>query len=184
MMMRQKQTLSSGQEPKDDHTPGIHTDPTIETLRTPPVKITPAPILKRVAAGFLDSAIITALWLAVIFIQQLSPTQFSLFNEGYLILVTFTYYFIFEGFSGSTVGKKILRLRVVDWNGDSCSFTSSFLRNTLRFIDWLPFLYLLGLAFVLTSKERLRIGDRAARTIVTTAAEKDINPPPAPFLFH
>jgi uncharacterized RDD family membrane protein YckC len=183
-MVRQDQTGSPGLESKDNHTHGTHTNPTIETLRTPPVKITPAPLFKRIAAGFLDSAIITALWLVVILLQQLNPSQFSPLNEAYLVLITFAYYFILEGLSASTVGKKILQLRVVDWNGDPCSFTSSLLRNVLRFMDWLPFLYLLGLAFVLTSKDRLRVGDRAARTIVTTAAKKDINPPPAPFLFH
>jgi uncharacterized RDD family membrane protein YckC len=37
---------------------------------------------------------------------------------------------------------------------------------------------------MIVSSDRQRIGDLVARTIVTRAPEKDINAPPAPFLFH
>jgi uncharacterized RDD family membrane protein YckC len=113
-----------------------------------------------------------------------NPIAFSPANEGCLALTAFLYYFLLEWFFASTPGKSTVHLRVVGKNGDKCSLTSSLLRNLLRFIDWLPFLYLLGGTIVLASKNRLRLGDIIAGTIVTTAAEKDINPPPAPFLFH
>lgn len=170
-----------GLELKDTHT---HTDPTIETLRTPPVKITPASLARRAIANALDSLIITLLWLTVVLVQQLSPSQFSAANEGYLMVTTFVYFFVLEGLFASTIGKRLLHLSVVDRSGDPCNFTSSFLRNVFRFVDWFPFLYILGLALALTSNDRLRLGDRFARTIVTPSSKKDINPPPAPFLFH
>ena len=159
-------------------------DPTIETLVAPPVKITPAPLKKRVAAGSIDSVLVVCGWLALLLLLGQNPSAYSLVNEVYLALVVFLYYFLLEGLFAYTLGKWILHLRVVDRRGDDCSFTSSLLRNIFRFIDWLPFLYLLGGALVLTSKRRLRLGDMLAGTIVTTAPEKNINPPPAPFLFH
>ena len=169
---------------KDNHDHGTHKDATIETLATPPIKILPAPLTKRLAAGLIDSAIVTGVWLLILVLQQLNPSRFSVTNEGALVVIAFVYYFFLEGFFASTPGKSLFHLRVVDNEGDECSFTSSLLRNVLRFVDWLPFLYLLGLVFILASKNRRRLGDFIARTIVTTAAEKDINPPPAPFLFH
>jgi hypothetical protein len=37
---------------------------------------------------------------------------------------------------------------------------------------------------IVLSADRQRIGDRFAHTIVTDEPERDINPPPVPFLFH
>jgi uncharacterized RDD family membrane protein YckC len=167
-----------------DHHHEEHRDPTIETLVTPPVKIPPAPLQKRFAACCVDSVLVTGGWLVLIVIQGKNPFALSLVNDGYLAAIVLLYYFLFEGLFASTLGKMILHLRVVGRNGDQCSFTSSLLRNLIRFIDWLPFFYLLGFALILGSKNRLRLGDRLAGTIVTAAPEKDINPPPAPFLFH
>ena len=168
---------------KEKHDHELHENPTIETLSTPPITILPAPIIKRFVASFIDCVILTAVWLLIV-LQHQSPFQFSATNEGILVFITFIYYFALEGFFSSTVGKTILHLRVVDKEGDQCSYKSSLLRNVVRFIDWLPFLYVLGVACILASERRLRLGDWVAGTIVTTALEKDINPPPAPFLFH
>lgn len=159
-------------------------DPTIETLATPPVKVIPAPMKKRIVAGLIDSLLIGCGWFALLILLGQNPATFSTTNEVYLASVVFFYYFLLEGLFAYTLGKWILHLRVVQKSGDDCSFRSSLLRNLVRFIDWLPFLYLLGAALVLASKSRLRLGDMLAGTIVTSAPEKDTNPPPAPFLFH
>ena len=82
------------------------------------------------------------------------------------------------------MGKFALRIRVTTLEGDPCSFGAAFVRNLVRFIDWLPMLYILGTVSVLMSAKRQRLGDRLAKTVVSPAPEKDINPPPAPFLFH
>jgi uncharacterized RDD family membrane protein YckC len=109
---------------------------------------------------------------------------FTLTITAYEVVFSFAYYFILEGLLGKTLGKAMLGLRVVDKDGDQCSFERSFKRNVLRFIDWLPLFYILGVVTILSSAERQRVGDRIAGTIVCQAPEKDINPPPAPFLFH
>ncbi len=176
----------STHEPHTGH--ANHKEITIETLSTPPLKILPAPLPRRFVACIVDSSIIGAVYVAVTALFQgsaaLWKTSGSLVYLSFLIALTFAYYFIQEGLFAATIGKSILRLRVLSTDGEPCSFGACFTRNLVRFLDWLPFLYGIGVIAVLTSPHRQRIGDRVAATIVTSAPEKDINPPPAPFLFH
>ncbi len=165
-----------------------HKEITIETLSTPPPKILPAPPLRRCIACLVDSVIIAGVYVALIVGSQgtsmLWKISVSFAGAAYVISLTFVYYFIQEAFFAATIGKSILRLRVLSIEGEPCSIGASFKRNFLRFLDWLPFLYVIAGIAVLTSSNRQRIGDRFAGTIVTKAPEKDINPPAAPFLFH
>jgi uncharacterized RDD family membrane protein YckC len=159
---------------------------TTEKLSTPTIQINPAPIARRVAAGMIDSLILFIAWtiLAITFHQNLISVTRNYLLSSSLILITFVYYFLFEGMFGATFGKHLLKLVVVDREGDPCTFTMSFKRNLLRFIDWLPAVYVIGVSAILISSNRQRVGDLMAGSIVTVAKEKDVNPPPAPFLFH
>lgn len=164
-----------------------HHEVSIETLSTPPLKIPPAPVNKRLLAGLVDSIIITAVWFALIGFQHETAALYPITltaSEVYLGGIGFVYYFLLEGLFASTVGKTLLKLRVVEKTGDPCSFGGSFKRNILRFVDWLPALYILAVVIIAVTHDRQRLGDLVAKTIVTTFPEKDINPPPAPFLFH
>jgi uncharacterized RDD family membrane protein YckC len=79
---------------------------------------------------------------------------------------------------GQTVGKKLLRLRVVDVEGRRLQFNQIAVRNLLRFVDELPLFYLVGgVACCLNSKCQ-RLGDIAANTVVIRSprlAEPDLN---------
>ena len=160
-----------------------HKEITIDTLQTPPLHIRPAPISKRLVAGLIDSLIIGLVWLGLLAALH-RGINVEWANAGYLGAITFTYYFLQEGLFSLTIGKRLLRLRIVGREGDPASVKESLLRNLLRFVDWLPFLYILGVLSVVISTERRRLGDLVAGTFVTPAPEKDANPPPAPFLFH
>ena len=157
---------------------------TIETLRTPPLQIKPAPIQKRLIAALIDSVAIGLAWLAVIVALRRGIGGGLVFNAEYLAVITFVYYSLQEGLFSFTIGKRLLGLRVVGKDGDPASVIESLVRNFLRFVDWLPFLYLLGAVTIGISAKKQRLGDMAAGTVVTPAPKKDINPPPAPFLFH
>ncbi len=166
-----------------------HREITIETLATPPVRISPAPMTKRVAAGVVDSLLLALLWIVLTLAagQNLSVPSMVSLNQApiaYLAVLVFAYYFVLEGVFAATIGKSLLKLRVFGKDGESCSLGAAFKRNLLRFVDWLPFLYIFAAIAIMTSPSRQRIGDRIAATIVSSAPEKDINPPPAPFLFH
>ena len=67
---------------------------------------------------------------------------------------------------GQTFGKRIMRLRVVDAQGLRLHFSQVVIRNLLRFVDMLPFFYLVGGLACLISRRAQRLGDLAANTIV------------------
>ncbi|MCE5241913.1 MAG: RDD family protein [Syntrophobacteraceae bacterium] len=81
-----------------------------------------------------------------------------------------TGYFIFLEWSwrGQTVGKRVLRLRVVDAQGLRLTFSQVAVRNLLRAVDGLPlFLHMAGGAACVLSRRSQRLGDIAAGTVVT-----------------
>ena len=67
---------------------------------------------------------------------------------------------------GQTVGKRLLRLRVVDAAGLRLQFSQVVIRNLLRFVDMLPAFYLLGGLTTLLNARTQRLGDIAASTVV------------------
>lgn len=100
-----------------------------------------------------------------------------------LILVSFLVYF---GYSivlewvgrGQTIGKKLLRIRVMDAQGLDLAFHQIVLRNLLRAVDILPAFYLLGGLASLVSPLAQRLGDLAAGTVVVRSeslAEPDLD---------
>jgi uncharacterized RDD family membrane protein YckC len=71
---------------------------------------------------------------------------------------------------GTTPGKRLLGLGVVDERGGRPSLRRTFARNLLRTVDVLPGLWLVGGAAAWLSREGLRLGDRAAKTYVVCLA--------------
>jgi uncharacterized RDD family membrane protein YckC len=76
------------------------------------------------------------------------------------------YFVVLEGTTGATVGKWLLKIRVVDTNGDTPGVRRAAVRNLLRVVDALPTFNILGVVLILTSLERARFGDRIAKTRV------------------
>ncbi len=79
---------------------------------------------------------------------------------------------------GQTLGKKLLRLRVMDEQGLRLQFSQIVIRNLLRFMDSLPALYLVGGLVCLFNRRAQRLGDFAANTIVVwtpRVSEPDVN---------
>ena len=67
---------------------------------------------------------------------------------------------------GQTLGKRLLRLRVMDEQGLRLQFSQIVIRNLLRFVDSLPALYLVGGLACLFNRRAQRLGDFAANTVV------------------
>jgi hypothetical protein len=79
----------------------------------------------------------------------------------------FGYYVLFEAFgSGRTPGKRITGLRVLTLDGGRASFWRIVIRNVVRFVDYLPAAYLVGMISILVSEKHQRVGDVAAGTMV------------------
>lgn len=70
-------------------------------------------------------------------------------------------------FGGATPGKKFLSLVVLQSDGTPVRLPASLIRNLLRGVDFLPFLYGFGLASMLINRDFQRLGDIAAGTVVT-----------------
>jgi uncharacterized RDD family membrane protein YckC len=67
---------------------------------------------------------------------------------------------------GQTIGKRLLRLRVMDVNGLRLQFNQVVIRNLLRFVDMQPAFYLVGGLACLINRRAQRLGDLAANTTV------------------
>jgi uncharacterized RDD family membrane protein YckC len=77
-------------------------------------------------------------------------------------------YFVFleRVTGGQSIGKRWLRLRVVQDGGFPIGLRESLVRNLLRAADSLPWSYVVGLAAILVSTDGKRLGDLAAGTVV------------------
>jgi uncharacterized RDD family membrane protein YckC len=98
------------------------------------------------------------------------------------------YYFALESGDGQTLGKKLMKLRVVRADGGRTGMSEIAVRTVLRVVDGM-FLYLVGLVVMLvTGQRRQRLGDIAAGTMVVdassapapVAAAPAVASPPAP----
>jgi len=82
-------------------------------------------------------------------------------------LLVWGYYALFEAlWRGQTPGKRVMKLRVLKDSGRQITFFESLARNLLRFIDYLPGFYLVGVVTMLCNKRSKRLGDLVAGTIV------------------
>jgi uncharacterized RDD family membrane protein YckC len=67
---------------------------------------------------------------------------------------------------GQTIGKRLLRLRVIDEQGLKLQFSQILMRNLMRFVDALPAFYLVGGIAAFVSRRAQRLGDFVSNTVV------------------
>lgn len=124
---------------------------------------------------FLARAIDFMAELAIVSFLSKLVFVFALVSKDFATAVVTILYFvvpIFYGIAfewwmrGQTLGKRVLRLRVLDAGGLRLRFSQIVMRNLLRAVDALPALYLLGGLVCLASRRCQRLGDLAAGTIV------------------
>ncbi|MHC4589282.1 MAG: RDD family protein [Planctomycetota bacterium] len=82
------------------------------------------------------------------------------------LLVIIAYFILLEGLAGATVGKMLVRVRIVGADGERITMAQSVVRNVLRVVDSLPALNLVGIVLILVSPEKARFGDLVAKTRV------------------
>lgn len=93
--------------------------------------------------------------------------------------------------NGQTPGKKTFNIYVSMENASPITPAASIIRNLLRFVDFLPFLYGFGLASMLFNKRFQRLGDLVASTVVLhkalvypPIAEIDVTPISPPVVLN
>jgi uncharacterized RDD family membrane protein YckC len=135
-----------------------------------------APMTDRAIAAFIDLIVMCAafpvagMWAAVQW-GGATSNGFELNGLPALFVITavglagFLYLWLGEGLFGATLGKAAMSLRVRSAAGGKPGLQKSLLRNLLRIVDGIG-VYVVGLAFALTSPTRQRLGDRVAGTVV------------------
>jgi uncharacterized RDD family membrane protein YckC len=89
---------------------------------------------------------------------------------GVILIVVFIiewfYPVLFELYNGMTPGKRMMGIMVIQENGTPVTPGASLIRNLLRSVDFIPFLYAVGLISMLSTRSFQRVGDLAAGTLV------------------
>jgi hypothetical protein len=123
-----------------------------------------APIGKRFSAQFIDEALALIVgYTALLLLNKVLPSESSApMIAMWLIFIGYT--LMADGmFNGQSIGKKLMRLYVVDSkNNEPCTYTKSVLRNITYILGVIDWIFIVG-------KDRRRLGDRVASTRVMMA---------------
>lgn len=133
-----------------------------------PIRLVPAGLGSRFLALITDTFISTALALMVAGALSAIPLgigQALAITAAFIIQWGYHVYFEVQR-EGRTPGKRLTRLRVVDGRGLPITFEQSMMRNIVRVLDFFPTFYGLGGVTCLLDKDRRRLGDLAADTLV------------------
>jgi uncharacterized RDD family membrane protein YckC len=135
---------------------------------------------RRVLAALVDLGIVLAGSLVILFAADaLSGDSGEIRGAlGAVILGWALYYhFAMESGDGQTVGKKLMKIRVVLADGRPAGMREIAVRTVLRVIDGIGG-YIVGLvAMLATGQRRQRLGDLAAGTMVVDASATAYAPP-------
>lgn len=120
----------------------------------------------RIVAGIIDVVIMFLIMIPLAFVAGRSFGA----HLG-VSLVAIAYFVVMEALKGATVGKMALGLRVVKLaDGAAIGWMESIVRNVLRIVDSLPGFYIIGMVVIAVTKNKQRVGDLAAGTIVVRRA--------------
>lgn len=154
-------------------------------------ELKPADLGSRFIAILIDTIIqillIIPVIVLIVLMEFLMPGK-SNFNflaswlTGLLFILLFIlgfsgYHIFFElMWNGKTPGKRIASIKVIRDGGFPVEVTSSFIRNLIRIVDFVPFYYFAGIISIVLCKNKKRLGDIVAGTIVIKEYA-DIPPP-------
>lgn len=146
-----------------------------------------AGIGSRALAYSIDLTLLFIVFMAMYFAYTLvGPSVFELLESLSTVLkVTFAlltfvllwaYWTVSEVvMNGQTVGKRWLKIRVVRADGTPIGFFESAVRNLVRAVDFLPFLYIGGLLVMLFDAKHRRLGDLVAGTVLVREEAVDLS---------
>jgi len=121
----------------------------------------------RALAWAIDLGIRSIIYIVLLLLLA----QLGNLGIGLLLIAIFSlewfYPVLFEVYKrGATPGKRVMKIKVLHELGTPVDWSASMIRNLLRAIDFLPFLYGFGLLSMLITRDFKRLGDLAAGTIV------------------
>lgn len=138
------------------------------------MRIKKAGVFERIFAFLLDFVFLSLFFFPITYLYSgkwlMTPKDhlWIIFDPICLIflVVIFLYFILTEAYLGQTVGKKIMRIKVVDYKNNKISIKKAAIRNILRLIDGLPAFSFIGLLLIIFSKNHQRFGDIVAKTFV------------------
>jgi len=135
-------------------------------------KLPLASFKKRSYAFVIDFAIILAITMAIIFLPEApSISVKSLVSGGFSTVLFVTigllwlYSTLLEGFNGQSIGKRIMRLKVVRTDGKKMNYDYAAIRNFGKILPLLPFDLIIGI-WRIPDKAFMRYFDKFAGTTV------------------
>lgn len=163
----------------------LDTNYQIETPENIDIDIRVAGPSARALAYLIDFALRGTATIAIAYILTLfKETGMGLFSILVFVIEWF-YPVLFEVFHhGRTPGKQAMGLQVLNDDGTPVTWSTSVLRNLLRFVDFLPAMYGVGLVTCCISGQFQRLGDLAAGTVVVYSLPpaKEVTHSPLPAL--
>ena len=145
-----------------------------------------AGIGSRFIAALLDSlillfAMITLAVLKAFIVPALGMmgTKAASWGIGVYLLSVFLllwgYFTLFEALNnGRTIGKLAAKIRVIHQSGRGVNFVESLSRNLVRYIDFMPAFYGVGIVTLFLSRRHQRLGDMVAGTLVVRDREVEV----------
>lgn len=172
-------------EPVKDQPNPIADQLSIDTPELVSIEMPLAGIGSRFIATFIDYSIWTFVLVLSVTLGALLLPGMTIMSRisvnwgiGLILLLLFLfhwgYFTLFEAlWNGRTPGKHVTHIRVIHRSGRAINFVESLARNLLRFIDYLPSLYAVGLITIFLSRQNQRLGDMVAGTLVVHDREVD-----------
>lgn len=151
---------------------------TINTTQNVTINFTAASIGHRILAFGVDVLIIMAYLTSIFLFLSKSGLEYKIQSmDGWsqlairsiIFLPVMFYSLIFETFfEGQSLGKKLIRIKVVKIEGYQASFGDYLIRWLFRLVDIIITSGILGFITIILSKKFQRLGDMAAGTSVIT----------------
>lgn len=133
---------------------------------------------ERIVSFFIDALIlymyaflVSLIGDAISYVYEDTWTQRGL--VAFIFLPAMFYSLLMHSiFNGRTVGKMLLKMRVVKVDGTPVHWSNYLVRWMLRLVDIWIFLGSIGILSILFSERRQRVGDAAAGTVVISTKNK------------
>ncbi len=150
----------------------------INTTQNVNLDYTVASIGERILALLVDLCIFFLYFylvsLATTFFDTVFEDNWTVFGLQNLLLLPVLFYSLYMHilFNGKTVGKMIVKTKVVRIDGSPPHWSHFMIRWMLRLVDLWIFMGAVGLLSILFSEKRQRLGDAAAGTVVIRTRNK------------